>query len=162
MLPQLQPEPIRPELEREDYQKEIWHPRWKCHFCRDKGIGATVLVLIVIPDYNHIRDKPVACKNPACKEVAPSSFNQNYDQRFSAEMCLELDRIDREVWDRTVENKFLNFKALSESLRIPGSTRTRTANDEREIQQRKEEIEVTTHQQWIEMSNSYSGGNLYG
>ena len=37
--------------------------------------------------------------------------------------------------------------------------RARTANDDREVQQRKEEIESISHEQWLAMTNDYLGSD---
>ncbi len=140
-LPQLPPEPIRPERLSSEAMKEVWKPSWRCFACHDSGIINYYLVFLVIPDFNDKIHKYPACKNPSCKNIAPASSNPNYDHRFSIEVCRELDKICREDWAQTIENKFINFKALAEMKKMPGST-DRTANDDREILQRKAEIEA--------------------
>ncbi len=156
MLFQLPPEPIRPERLGPEAMKEAWKPSWRCFACHDTGIITGYLVFLVVPEYSDKVHKNLACKNPSCRNIAPSSSNPNYDHRFSIEICRELDKISREDWTRTIENKFINFKALAEMKKMPGDT-GRTANDDREILQRKAEIESITHEQWVQMNSSYLG-----
>jgi hypothetical protein len=65
-LPQLPSQPIRPELQNED--AEIWQPSWKCFCCQDRGIVQSHLVRLVIPDYNHSRDRLPICQSSECKQ----------------------------------------------------------------------------------------------
>ena len=126
MLPQLPREPIRQELELED--KEIWQPDWRCFCCQDTGVIARVLVRLVIPDYDHHRDKIVACQHPNCETGTRFQYDLNYDQRFTAKICIELDSIAREDWQNTIkahQKRLVDLNCIK-SLR----KRSRTSTEE--------------------------------
>ncbi len=133
-LPQLPREPIRPELEGNEADRELWQPKWRCFCCSDNGLISPHLVLLVISDYNHHRDKSVICQNPRCHQGEDYRGDSNYDGRFTAGICAELDKLARKDWQSTVENKFqricdrINETAKSKSLR----KRDRTAIEELE------------------------------
>lgn len=77
--------------------------------------------------------------------------SENHDQRFNRSICSELDKIERDNWTQTVRSKqkhILELKKLALNRGMPGS-RDRTANSEREVQQRKQEIEATSHEKWM-------------
>ena len=105
-LPKLPPQPIRNEDKR-GYEKEIWQPHWKCFCCQDTGEVKSHLVLLVIPEYNDKRDRTPICQNPGCSagtnwlHLGPN----NIDMRLTSTICQELDRINREDWEKTIENK---------------------------------------------------------
>ncbi len=126
MLPQLPREPIRPELEFED--KEIWKPEWRCFCCQDFGTVSPILVRLVIPDYDHHRDKIVACQHPNCEAGTRLQCDFNYDQRFTARICIELDEIAREDWRNTIiaqQKRFVDLNCVK-NLR----SRPRTSESE--------------------------------
>ncbi len=91
-LPQLPREPVRPELEGAGADKELWQPHWRCFCCQDTGIVQIRLVQLIIPDYDSVHDKWVACQNPRCEAGAAYRDDPNYDQRFTAGICAELDK----------------------------------------------------------------------
>ena len=105
-LPQLPREPIRPELEKPEADKELWQPRWRCFCCYDSGLVQLGLIRLVIPDYDQHRDKWVVCQNPRCEAGTIKRGDWNYDQRFTAGICAELDKRSREDWRRTTESRF--------------------------------------------------------
>ena len=156
-FPQLPREPIRPERSKPEAEKELWHPTWKCFCCQDTGKVQLHLIRLVIPDYDHHQDKSVVCQNPQCQAGEMIRGNPNYDQRFTASICAKLDKFSREDWRLTQARKFVNIKALSEKIAMPGSC-TRTENDNREVLLRKREIEAITHEQWMAMRSKYLGG----
>ncbi|GFE72260.1 hypothetical protein [Chroococcus sp. FPU101] len=153
-LPQLPREIIR----REDepfYEKEIWQPSWNCFCCEDSGIVRTRLAKMVIQGFNPNCDRIPICQAPGCNAGAKwLHLDGNIDLRLTAAICQEFDRISREDWRQTTEHKFINLKALSEKLAMPGSVE-RTKNENREIQQRKAEIEAITHEQWLAQGQKY-------
>jgi len=145
-LPRLEREPIRPEREQPDFDKEIWQPHWRCFCCQDTGTVSLVLTRLVIPDYDHHRDKQVVCQHPRCEAGKSLRGDLNYDQRFTAGICDSLDRINREDWRKTVEAKFqslqkinADIKKIANGMRMP-ETRDRTPIEEIEAQQRHEEV----------------------
>lgn len=158
-LPQLPPEPMRPEEENPE-GKEIFHPTWQCFCCQDTGKVQPHLVRYVIPAYNYDRDRLPVCQAPDCLASANYLHLQGcIDMRLTAEICQELDRISREDWRQTQKRQFINIKALAKKVAMPGSGE-RTDNDNREVQLQKAEIEAITHEQWMAMSNAYSGGDV--
>lgn len=163
-LPKLPREPIRPDKE-PDADPEIWKPQWKCFCCHDYGTVCTKLVKIVIPDYDHHRDKEVRCQHPRCEKGKQYASNPQYDQRFTAAICIELEKIERSEWQKYVDNKRkrIQVKKLTESLAkakaMPG-THDRTDNDNREVLLRKQNIEAISHDQWIAESQRYFDGHL--
>lgn len=66
-FPQLPREPIRPEMEKSEAEKELWQPSWRCFCCQDTGKVQLHLIKLVIPDYDDYRDKSVVCQNPHCE-----------------------------------------------------------------------------------------------
>lgn len=159
-LPELPPEPIRYE-DQPGYEKEIWQPSWKCFCCQDTGQVQAHLVRLVIPKYDAKRDRIPICQAPGCSAGANWLHlgNNNIDMRLTAAICQELDRINRKDWQQTTERIFINLKTLSKKLAMPGS-RDRTENDNREVQQRKAEIEAISHEQWIAQGQKYFDGHL--
>lgn len=138
-LPQLPREPIRPEAEAE---QEIWQPRWRCFCCHDTGIVRLWLVEQVIPGYDHQRDKSVVCQNPHCQAGENYRYDPNYDQRFSAGICMVLDSKNRDSWRRTTEKRFERIQASIKDTAKSMSLRkhNRTSVEEVEAQRRHEEV----------------------
>lgn len=135
--------------------KEIWKPSWHCFCCHDTGIVRRPE--LVIEDYNDVEDLAVVCQKPGCSAGA-HLIGMELDERFTSAICATLDAICREDWQRTVEQKFANIQALAKKMQMSG-TCARTANDDREVQQRKEEIESISHEQWLAMTNDYLGSD---
>jgi len=157
-LPQLPPEPMRPEEEKPE-GKEVFYPSWQCFCCQDTGKVQPHLVRHVIPAYNYDRDRLPVCQNLGCKKGANFFHLQGcIDMRLTAEICQELDRINREDWRQTQERRLIDIKSLSQKRAMPGSSE-RTENDNRKVQLQKAEIEAITHDQWIAMSDAYFGGD---
>ncbi|WP_414552514.1 hypothetical protein [Anabaena sp. CCY 0017] len=153
-LPELPPEPIRDE-DQPGYQKEIWQPSWRCFCCEDTGIVRSRLAAMVIHGYNSNRDRLPICQAPGCNAgVNWLHLEGNIDMRLTAAICQELDRISREDWRQSTQQKFVNIQALSKKLAMPRSCE-RTEQDNREVQQRKAEIEATSSDQWAAMRNAY-------
>jgi hypothetical protein len=161
-LPKLPRQPIRPERE-PDAEQEIWFPNWWCFCCHDNGYVQRSGVLLIIPDYNWRHDKLVRCQNPRCEAGKDYAGNPQYDQRFTAGICVDLDKIERSHWKNYVLDARSAAKAASAIAKLTnakGRSKPRTENDEREIQQRKAEIEAITHEQWIDQGQQYFWGNL--
>ena len=164
-LPQLPREPIRPDKEPNSEGQEIWKPDWQCFCCHDFGTVHLPLIFHIISDYDKNRDKPIRCQHPRCESGKLFAGNCNYDQRFIAAICVELDKIERRNWQDYIDEKRSQI-ALKKSLEnlvktktMPGS-KTRTTNDNREVEQRKAEIEAITHEQWIAQGQKYFDGHL--
>lgn len=155
-LPELSREPIRDE-DQPGYQKEIWQPSWRCFCCEDTGIVRSRLAGMVIRGYNYDCDRLPICQAPGCKAgVNWLHLEGNIDMRLTAAICQELDRISREDWRQSTQQKFINLKAISQKMAMPGSGE-RTEQDNWEVQQRKAEIEAISPEQWAAMSSAYLG-----
>ncbi len=126
-LPKLNRQPIRPEMETDAEDKEIWKPTWRCFCCQDTGIVRPLLASLVIPEYDFARDLSVVCQNPRCSAGSDYRSNENYDQRFTAGICSELDRLNREDWRRTVESQFAAFQQRIEDAADKKNLLLRTA-----------------------------------
>jgi hypothetical protein len=157
-LPQFEPLPVIEPLPEEE--REVFYPRWHCFCCQDSGLVRSMLVKLIMPNYDDNRDKWVACQNLSCNQ-----FNErwsgvpldNFDTRFLPAICQKLDLKSREDWRNTVQRQ-VDIRALSKKLAMPGS-QERTDNDNREVQQRKREIESISPQQWKSMRKAYLGGD---
>ncbi len=155
-LPQFEPLPVIPPLQ--DEEEELFYPRWHCFCCQDSGIVNAHLVRLVMPNYDDRRDKWVACQNLGCNK-----FNErwsgvpldNFDNRFQPAICQKLDLKSRSDWRSTVEHQVEIIK-LAKKLKMPFCGE-RTEDQNREVQQRKAEIEAITHEQWLEMKNKHLG-----
>ncbi len=150
-LPQFEPIPVRPEQELQE--AEIFYPQWRCFCCQDSGLVSLCLVLLVMPKYNPDRDKWVLCQEINCKasERWENVPIENFDTRFVPSICKKLDLINRENWRNTVKEQ-VNIRQLAQKLKMPGSV-DRTEEDNYRIQQRKQEIEQISHEEWIKISN---------
>lgn len=156
-FPQLPPlEPTRPESEQ--LHEEVWHPDWRCFCCQDTGIVNPHLARLVISNYVWQRDRLPICQAPKCGKSSRWLHlgNNNLDMRFISTICQQLDMYNREDWRLTVERKVFDLQALVQKRSISGIL-DRTFNDNREIQQRKAEIEAITSEQWAVMAHAYKG-----
>lgn len=124
-LPSLPREPIRPETEDPEFDPEIWQPHWRCFACHDSGMVTGLLARLVIPDYDNDRDKPVACQHPRCEAGKHYRCNLNYDQRFTAAVCAELDRFSREDWRKSAVSKMQRIQEAASELAREKSMRMR-------------------------------------
>ncbi|MDK2411895.1 hypothetical protein QHH11_24575 [Aphanizomenon sp. PH219] len=143
-LPQFDRLPLNPQLEEE---KEIFYPHWNCFCCQDSGFIQHHLVRKIIPDYNYNRDKNVACQNPSCKSFHEKWGNihlENFDTRFLPAICQKLDLFSRENWRNTVKIQ-IDTRSLSQKMSIRKVNRTE--NENKEVQERKREIEAIPHEQ---------------
>ncbi|MBD2254706.1 hypothetical protein [Nostoc parmelioides] len=150
--------PVRAEDE-PGYEKEIWQPSWQCFCCHDSGIVQPHLAQLVIDGYNYDQDKFPRCQNPGCKAGSHwdnENVSNSVDYRLSPVICKKIDSIEREGWRQTTHQKCANLKTLSQNLAMPGS-QERTEQDNREVQQRKAEIEAISHEQWMAMRKGYLG-----
>ncbi|MFK0730438.1 MAG: hypothetical protein ACIWVG_04585 [Gloeotrichia echinulata HAB0833] len=154
-LPELPSQPVRDE-DKPGYQKEIWQPTWHCFCCQDSGIVRSHLAKMVIPTFDFDRDLLPICQAPGCNAGGRwLRLQGNIDMRLTATICQELDRISREDWRKSIRRQ-VDIRALAQKLAMSG-TKQRTENDNREVQQRKAEIEAITHEEWIAMKNAYLG-----
>lgn len=163
-LPKFSRQPIRPDKE-PGADREIWFPSWKCFCCHDYGTVQLPLILLIIPDYNHHRDKAVRCQNPRCEAGQQFANDENYDQRFTIGICTELDKIGRKDWANYLDDARQRARAKAAIVQLTGNkampgSKPRTENDNREIQQRKADIEAITHEQWIAQGQQYFQGHL--
>ncbi|WP_138506306.1 hypothetical protein [Nostoc sp. PA-18-2419] len=161
-LPQFERLPINPKKEEED--KEIWQPSWDCFCCQDTGQIQAHLVRLIIPDYDHNRDRIPVCQG----------YNKFYrhnlmkygvlDTRFDLFLCKKLDRISHDNWKQITQKQFekyrnqLNFETSKISQSHSLTNTNRTGNDNREVGQRKAEIEAINTEQWKSMRNDYLAG----
>ncbi|MBD2472386.1 hypothetical protein [Nostoc sp. FACHB-145] len=144
-----------------EFEKEIWQPSWQCFCCHDSGIVQPHLAAIAIDGYDYNQDKLPRCQNPGCRAGSywdSESITDSVDYRLNPAICQELDSIEREGWRQTTKRKFIDLKALSGQLAMPG-TKERTQNDDREVQQRKAEIESISSERWESMRKAYLGGD---
>ncbi len=143
-LPQLPRDPIRPDLENGEIDKEIWRPNWSCYCCHDTGLVRQLLILLVIRGYNPKSDKPVACHRSGCDASFDWRGNPYLDHRFDAEICAELDKLSRQDWKRTVLNQHQLAKNLAAIRAAAQGTnlrlRDRTQEEELEVERQIEEI----------------------
>mgnify|MGYP004576908539 CR=1 FL=1 len=159
--------PMRPDKE-PDVETEIWQPDWHCFCCHDSGIIVPHLAAMIIDGYDPDRDKLPRCVAPGCRsgsQYDSDALRHSVSYQIDDETCQELDAIERDDWKQTVERKFANIQALAAQMKMFGSRDGReppfghrTDNDEREIQQRKQEVEAISHEEWLEMSSQYLGG----
>ncbi len=134
---------MRPELEKQP--KEVWRPTWHCFCCEDTGYVRDILIKLVIPDYDTDKDRNVACRNcDRVSDYAPE-IADSLDWRFTADMCAQLDRIDRDDWAQTWKkqhelrkkaNGLVDELAQRKSMR----KRRRTSSEEMEVRRRHSEI----------------------
>ncbi len=143
-LPKFERQPLRPDKEATT-DNEIWFPDWNCFCCHDQGRIPPILVERLIPGYDYGRDKAVACQR--C-DAGAWMTGEEYDQRFNRLICNQLAEIERANWIETVKGQQRTFDLdrLAKSMAMSG-THDRTANDEREIQIRRAEIEAAANEE---------------
>lgn len=142
-LPRLPRQPIRPE-EEPGLDKECWRPTWKCFCCEDTGFVVISLVRLVIPDYDHHRDKPVVCNNCSKRQKFGETIASSLDWRFNEAICQKLDLISREDWAQTLrkwhEQRFqgeqIDLSGIGKNLR----KRSRTPEEEMMAQQKHQAV----------------------
>ena len=160
-LPKFERSQVFPKIEVED--KEIWQPSWKCFCCHDTGRIYPTLVRLIIADYDYDKDKIPVCQN--CNAGSNWMHLQSMiDTRIDFKICRHFDQFERDNWKRTTVQQFEIVKkriglvtdeiAQSHSL----TKNNRTSNDDREVQQRKAEIEAISPEQWGAMNESYLVG----
>ncbi|MHC5672993.1 hypothetical protein [Nostoc sp.] len=160
-LPTFERSPILPNEEKD---KEIWQPRWNCFCCQDTGQIQGHLVKLIISDYDPNRDRIPVCQG--CNKFDRHNLRDYgvLDTRFDLFLCKKLDAISRADWKQVTEKQFEKYKkqldiatgaiAQSHSLAVTN----RTSNDEREVQQRKAEVEAISPEQWGAMNKAYLVG----
>lgn len=168
-LPQFERLPINEQTENDD--KEIWQPRWNCFCCQDTGQIQAHLVRLIIPDYDHNRDRIPVCQG--CNKFDRHNWMEYgvLDTRFDLFLCKKLDAISRADWKQVTGKQFEKYKkqldiatgalakpavGIAQSHNLAVSNRTQ--NDDREVQQRKAEIESITPEQWEAMNKEYLVG----
>lgn len=160
-LPTFERSPILPNEEKD---KEIWQPRWACFCCQDTGQIQAHLVRLIISDYDPNRDRVPVCQG--CNKFDRHNLRDYgvLDTRFDLFLCKKLDAISRADWKQVTEKQFEKYKnqldiatgQISKSHSLASSDRT--SNDEREVQQRKAEVEAISPQEWKAMNESYLVG----
>ena len=160
-LPKFERSPINPKNEAED--KEIWQPNWKCFCCHDTGRIYPTLVRLIIPDYDYDKDKVPICQN--CNAGSNwMHLQEMIDTRIDLKICRRLDQFERENWKRTTVQQFEIAKkrvslVTDEIAKAHSLTNSdRTQNDNREVQQRKAEVEAISPEQWGAMNKEYLVG----
>lgn len=154
--------PMHPEKEAE-VETEIWQPNWNCFCCHDSGIIAPHLASMIIDGYNFDKDKLPRCVAPGCRsgsQYDSDALRQSVDYQVDALTCQQLASIERDDWiqiTKTKQKRIVELKQLTDKLAMPGS-RDRTPNDDREVQQRKQNIVAISHEEWLEIANQHSGG----
>lgn len=147
-LPQLPREPVCPSLLGDEIDKEIWQPNWNCYCCHDTGLVRKLLVLLLIPDYDHHHDKPVVCQRRGCQISLDDRSSPHYDQRFDSDICAELDKISRDDWKQTVldQHQLAKNRAAIEAAEKPlqWRLRKRISEESLEAQRRSEEIKANS------------------
>ena len=141
MLPEFDINPIRPD-KAPRIDENVFFPPWQCFCYHDSGLVDPRLTKLVIQEYDYSRDKRAICQR--CEVgIRYDGYCDNYDQRFSKQVCNELDTIERQEWvkEAKAQQRRINLKRLNKSMTMPGS-RGRNANDDREIAIRKQEIEL--------------------
>ena len=142
-LPHLPREPIRsPDL----VDRELWQPGWRCYCCHDSGIVNTRLVQMVIPDYDPSTDKLPLCHAFECDRsvwacTASRDVSWALDWRFTQDLCNELDRVEREIWQQTVKEKFDAFaqtQKLAQGMNM--RKRDRTPEEQAFAQQKHQDV----------------------
>lgn len=112
-LPKLERQPMRREDE-PGYEPEIWQPNWECYCCRDTGLINQNLVLMVIPNYNHSKDKLPVCQNCNIGNRFWEQVPESIDDRLNQTICQQLDLIERENWRQTTKNTFEKYKSKAQ------------------------------------------------
>lgn len=157
-LPKFERQPLRTEKEL-GADSEIFFPSWHCFCCEDSGRISPTLAKLVIPSYDDWHDKPVACQRCDAIDCRAGEHSDQYDQRFTREICDQLAEYERKNWMQTVkaQQRRLNINRLSESLgkslEMPG---TRGGTDEQR-EARKAAIGATEHKDLVRKANEYLG-----
>lgn len=161
-LPIFERSPINEQTENDD--KEIWQPSWHCFCCQDTGQIQRHLVQLIIPDFNPNRDRIPVCQG--CNKFDNYHLKEYgvLDLRFDLYLCKKLDAIARDTWKRTTQEQFEKYKkrleiatgAISQAHSLTSCDRTQ--NDDREVQQRKAEIEAISPEKWEAMNKEYLVG----
>ncbi|MHC5862783.1 hypothetical protein [Nostoc sp.] len=156
-LPKFERSPILPNVEED---KEIWQPRWDCFCCQDTGQIQAHLVRLIISDYDPNRDRIPVCQG--CNKFDRHNLRDYgvLDTRFDLFLCKKLDAISRADWKQVTEKQFEMFKQRVNQIAKTHSLASgdRTPNDDREVAQRKAEIEAISPEQWKAMNESYLVG----
>ena len=138
-LPRLPRQLARPSAQ---LDKQLWQPQWNCFCCSDTGMVRLNLVQMIIPDYCAREDLRVACQNPGCEASLEFKGDANFDQRFTAAICIQLDKLNRQDWKQTVEDRFELIRERMKSAAVGMSLRKcdRTSQEEELAQRQHQEI----------------------
>jgi len=142
-LPRLERLLLRPEEEVEP--KQVWRPTWHCFCCEDTGYVRDSLIRLVIPDYDSVKDRSVACQNCDRVDVYAQVIQDSLDWRFTADTCSVLDCIARDEWAQIFKKQHeLRKKALGlvDELAVRKSMRLRRRTLEEEMEVIRKHSEV--------------------
>lgn len=142
ILKKLPREPMRPEKE-PGAEVEIWQPDWNCFCCHDSGIVHHYLAALVIDGFDSNLDKLPRCHNPGC--YAGGNFDgevlaSSVDYRLTADICQELDAIERENWRDYVQKKRLALKVDLSTIGKSLRQCQRTSTEERSARQKHQAV----------------------
>jgi hypothetical protein len=92
------------------------------------------LVLLVIPDYDGNRDKPVVCHHCDRRHNFSQELIASLDWRFNSDLCEKLDEIAKLDWERTLQQwQQIGIEGVEIDLSVIGKnlrTRIRTSSEE--------------------------------
>lgn len=172
-LPEL-PRAIMRKEDEPGYDKELWQPTWNCFCCHDFGMVRSHLAAMVVKGFNPNRDKLPRCQNHGCsagERYDTRELAGCIDYRFSPEICQKLDAAERRAWRDTLlmqrqrlKERMNEFKeqqqTLAQKMKMTG-TRDRTANDNREVAIRHEEIKNTNPHKLSAAAQEYLGHDYW-
>lgn len=116
----------------------------------------------------------MVCRKLECAAGVDFRADERYDQRFTAPICAELDRIHRQAWKVTIDNQFeLITQRIAEttaerSIRLCDGRVSEppfghhTSVEQMEATRRYEEIVNTDPKQLRAMAQKYLGDDLEG
>jgi len=118
---------MRPEKE-PGAEVEIWQPDWNCFCCHDSGIVHHYLAALVIDGFDSNLDK------------LPRFLAPSVDYRLTADICQELDAIERENWRDYVQKKRLALKVDLSTIGKNLRQCQRTSTEERSARQKHQAV----------------------
>lgn len=147
-FPQLPRLPMRSSLTIGPKEREIWQPDWDCYCCQDTGFVQYSLIKLVIPDYVPMADAYIACQRGGCAAWVQNRGSEGLDRRFDSQICVQLDKFQREQWKATVKAQWQarqnyqppDIKAIAEKMNA--RKRDRTEVEELEAQRRIGEVDA--------------------
>ena len=107
--------PEREETNEDRVPEAAQLPQWKCYCCGDTGFVQPSLVTLVIPNYNSRLDPIPVCQR--CDEGDKKLYskegnntflydNGDLDDRFTANVCEDLDSLNRQYWAQWQKDRF--------------------------------------------------------